>query len=90
MKKFEIRYGLGGGFGGAGDWEEIEADSLDDAINQAYEYACQEYDQYDGLHGLLTINDIMEEEGCDYDYAEQVWMDDRESWIEYEAREVQE
>lgn len=88
---FQIRYGLGGGFGGAGDWEDCEeAKTLEQADKIAYEYACQDYDSYDGLHGLRDIEQIMEEDRVDEDEAEQIWRDERESWLDYEAREVHE
>lgn len=88
--KFEIRYGLGGGFGGCEnkDWEPIEADSLEEAENEAYEQACQEYEMYEGMHGLRSAYQIMEEDGLDEDEAEEEWREERESWLDYEARET--
>ena len=34
--KWLIRYGLSGGFGGCGDWEEIEANNREEAESYAY------------------------------------------------------
>lgn len=88
--KFEIRYALGGGFGGCGnkDWEIIEAGSLKEAEEEAYEQACQVYEMYDGMYGLRSVSDIMEEDGLTEEGAEEEWREKRESWLDYEAREV--
>lgn len=90
ITKWLIRYGLGGGFGGCkhNEWEEIEADNYDDAMKQAWEAACDEYDSYDGMHGLRTVEEIMEEDEVDEEEAEEIWRDDRESWLDYEAKKV--
>jgi len=85
MALYRIRYGMGGGFGGCGNWEEIEADNLSDAESLAYELVCEEYDSYAGLHGILSVKEIMEEEGCNEEKALEFYNDDRESWIEYEV-----
>ena len=85
MSKFIVGYGLGGGFGGIQQYVVIEARDLNDANKQAWELACEEYDQYDGMHGLTTVEEFMEEEECDYDTAKQYWEEERESWLDYEA-----
>lgn len=86
--KFRIRYGLGGGFGGAGEWEEIEADSLEAADHEAYLLAVEVYESYEGLHGLRTVEEIMDEEDLPYEEAVQEYHDEMESWLEYEAEEL--
>jgi hypothetical protein len=88
--KYIIKYGLGGGFGGASDEEVLEFDNYDQAIDFAWEKACEIYDQYDGLHGLRTVHDIMEEDGLDEGEAYETWKEERESWLEYSAEEVKE
>ena len=90
MKKFRIRYGLGGGFGGCEmqDWEEIEAKDFDEALDIAYQGACDEYESYLGLHGIRDIDEIMEEDGVDEEEAQEILIDDRESWVDYEAEEI--
>lgn len=87
---FKIRYGLGGGFGGCelNDWEDCDAATLEEANEIAYSAACEEYEMYDGLHGLMTIEDFIEEDGLSEDEAEEAWREERESWIEYEVMEV--
>ena len=89
MKKFKIRYGLGGGFGGPGDWEEIEAENLDEAEFEAWCMACEVYESYTGLYGIRGVDEIMEEEGFTEEEALDEYHEDRESWIEYEAEEIE-
>lgn len=83
--KYRIKGALGGGFGGVdrADWEYIDADDDDDAREQAYDLACDVYDSYDGLNGLLSIDAIMMEEGVNEDEAVDIYCDERESWLEY-------
>lgn len=85
---YEIRYGLGGSFGGAGEWESVDVASMEEAEQAAYEAACEEYEMYDGLHGLRNVSMIMEEDGFDYEEATEQWCEERGSWLDYEAREV--
>jgi hypothetical protein len=83
--KFKVRYGLGGGFGGldTGDEEIVEASNLEEATILAWDFACEYYDQYGGI--LRSIEDIVEEEEVSLSEAEEIWNDERESWLEYEA-----
>lgn len=93
MSKFYIRYGLGGGFGGCErmDWEEVLCGSLDDAQQEAYQAACEEYESYAGLHGLREIEQIIEDAKEDEDEclseeeAEEIFKEERDGWLEYEA-----
>ena len=82
--RFKITYGLGGGFNS--EYEDIiEAADEDAAIIIAWEMACEEYDQYAGMHGLRSVEDIMEEDGVDEEDAEAVYAEERESWLDYSA-----
>ena len=90
MSKFLIAYGLGGSFGGCGEWEECPyVTTLDEAEKYAYEAACQEYESYDGLHGLENEESIREEypDISDGEVYE-IYCDSRESWLCYKAREI--
>ncbi len=86
MAKYQIRYGLGGGFGGCGDWEDASATTEDAANLEAWERACEEYDMYDGLHGLRNVEMIMEEDDVDETEAFEIYEEERESWLYYEVR----
>lgn len=70
-----IHYGLGGGFGGARNTEDFEG-TYDEACDYAHELARTEYQRYEGLHGLLTWNDVAEENELDPDdEAVEEWVD---------------
>ena len=84
--KFLIRCGMGGGFGGPGEWEEIEAENIEDAEKQAESLAREKYEYYEGLHGIRDVNDIMGEELVDEDEANHIYEEEIETWIVYEAK----
>ena len=84
MKTYYIQHGLIGSFGGeANEWEVYEANSWQEAENYAYELACEDYESYEGMYGLRTVNDIMEEEGLTEDEAYDSYLEERESWLHY-------
>lgn len=87
--KYQIRANLAGGFGGCRlqDWEDCWVESGEQAEQAAYEMACEVYDSYDGMHGLRSISDIMEEDEVEEDEAEEIWMEERDGWLSYEWRE---
>lgn len=85
MEYFIINHGLGGGFGGANNYEVIETGNLEEAEKWAYENACEDYESYLGLYGLRDIEQIMEEEECEEEEADEIMREEREGWIEYNA-----
>lgn len=87
-QKFQIRYGLGGGFGGCrhNEWEDCDADTEDEAGLEAWEAAKDEYESYVGLHGLRDYGQIMEEDGVDEEEAEEIYIEEMEGWLDYEIR----
>jgi len=88
MKKYFIKYGLGGGFGGANQFALEDHPSEDSAYKSAFEFACEEYEAYDGTSGLRSVLEIMQEDEIeDEEEAEFVWMEERESWLDYYAEE---
>lgn len=97
MAKYKIFAGLGGGFGGAQYQETIECETQDIANEYAYELACQEYESYEGLHGLADFADIEEnpeeyglEEDASDEEIEEAYIQEREGWIEYWAEYTEE
>lgn len=103
MKQYNIYAGLNGGFGGASYQYTTLCDNEDAACEEAYQAACEEYDSYEGLHGLLDWdsateayceqNDLDPEEGLsdeDIQSIEDMISEDRESWIEYWATPTEE
>lgn len=92
--KFEIYAGLGGGFGGASYIETIEANTREEAEEYARQCAIDDYESYEGSHGILSRDDVFEdliesfgeeplEEDVDLKYMEEV-----EGWIMYYVEEV--
>ena len=89
--KFEglyiIGYGLSGGFGGARNFEVIQVDNQEEAYKWAWESACEEYENYAGMHGLRDVSQIMEEDEIeDEEDAIQVYEQERENWLDYSAQ----
>jgi len=77
-----------------------ECENLDEAIDYAYDLAREEYEDYAGLHGIPSWEELEEEvrtdyadeiESGEYDEAwiesltEEYWNDAIESWISYSA-----
>ena len=62
MKEYKCWYGLGGGFGGARDFEIEEFDNEEKAEEYAWELACEYYEHYVGLYGLRDYEQIAKDE----------------------------
>jgi hypothetical protein len=91
MKKFLVKYALGGGFGGIAmqDGEVVEFTSYNKAADYAYEMACADYDSYDGMHGLQNEESISEENpDWSSEAVYEAYCDERGSWLEYSAEEI--
>ena len=95
MKYFKIGYGCG-----CGDNEDyITAKDQKEADSIAWEYAIEDYESYEGLHGIRDMSDIAEDDygisldeadEATYDAIEQDYIDERESQIDYWAGEITE
>lgn len=60
------------------------------AMEVAWGFAIQDYETYEGLHGIRDLNQIMEEEGIedeDEDVACEVYLDERNAVIDYYVEE---
>lgn len=78
---------MGGGFGGAGDWEEIEAENEEQANRAAYEAACEDFSTYAGIHGVMSAQDFMDDDdSITEEEAQEMENEECESWIHYEAK----
>lgn len=89
MAQYNIYAGLGGGFGGK-DYKYTDDFTTEaDAIEAAYECAIEEYQSYEGCNGILSEGDIAEENGLDLcddeEEIQDMYQEEIESWIEYEA-----
>lgn len=97
MAQFKVYAGLGGGFGGAKYIETVEVANEEEAAKIAYEYAVEEYESYEGLYGLVSYGDIVdnpEEYGLDEDcqneeYLWEAYEEERSTWLSYYVKEVQ-
>ena len=94
MKKFKIYYGLSGSFGGAKFSHIEECKTREEAENIAYQLAVEEYESYEGFHGLASEDDIRENpedygltEEATYDDYWDAYMEEVNSWIAYYVEE---
>ncbi len=95
MKYFKIGYGCG-----CGDNEDyITAKDEKTACEIAWEYARDDYESYEGYHGIRDMHDIAEDDygisldeadDATYDAIEQDYIDERESQLDYWAEEITE
>lgn len=89
VKKWVIFQGMGGGFGGA-RFDSFETCTAKEAMDIAYDLACQTYEGYEGCHGIRSQSDIMEEEDVTSEEADEIANEERESWISYYIEEYDE
>jgi hypothetical protein len=97
MKYFKIGYGCG-----CGDNEDyITAKDQKEADSIAWEYAVEEYEMFEGLHGIRGMAEIAEEDfeleldeldysTGDYIAIEEAYLEERESQLDYWAEEITE
>lgn len=76
-------------------YDIADFESVKEATEAAYDCAIEDYQSYEGLHGLPDRAMIMEnpeEYGLSEDYLESeledTYMDAIESWIQYSAQEI--
>lgn len=60
MKQYNIYSGLGGSFGGAKYQYTDLYETQEEAEDDAFQAACENYDQYAGVHGLPSWKDAVE------------------------------
>ena len=91
--KFEIFAGLSGGFGGAQSLGVFDFDNEDEALQAARNAAIEEYESYEGCHGILSWEeckeDLIESFGITEDDVDMAYLEEIESWIEYYVEEVE-
>ena len=97
MIKYRIYAGLSGGFGGATYQGTYEYSTYKEAMRDAYRMAEEEYQSYEGYHGILSYEEVEEDlresgfigddmtdneiEDCVSSY----YLEEIESWIAYGA-----
>lgn len=97
MAKYNLYAGMGGSFGGAQFHCCEEYRTEEEASQAAYELAVEEYQSYEGMHGIASQKDITEEyceeNGVDEadltqedkDFIYDSYLNEVEGWIEYYA-----
>ena len=86
---YRIYAGMGGGFGGANYVGWLETDDREEAESYAREIAIEEYQSYEGCHGIMSWDDCRKdliesfgeepsEEDVDTHYREEI-----ESWTSW-------
>lgn len=89
VKQWALFAGLGGGFGGATFRKKFEG-TKDEAEREAWLEACEEYETYEGLHGLRDLEQIMEEDDLSEEDAMVEYNEEREGWLDYYVEEYDE
>jgi len=88
MPIFKIYAGIGGGFNTTSLISEGYYKSKTEAESEAYNQALIEYESYSGSNGLRSIEDIMEQDNVDHEYAIEVYCNEREDWLTYYVEQV--
>lgn len=86
--KYKIYAGLGGGFGGATYQMTEDYATIDEALEDTYNLSVEEYQSYEGMHGVMSWEDRredLEESGFDYDdeSVDSRYQEELESWLSY-------
>lgn len=85
VRKWKIFAGLGGGFGGA-RYKRTVSCTEEEAERHAYLDACEEYESHEGTQGIRAVDEIMDEEGCGEVEAQEIYNEERESWLDYHVK----
>lgn len=99
MKQYNIYSGLSGSFGGASYQYTGLYETEDEACDDAFKSACEDYEQYAGSHGLFSWEDAIDayctDNGIDREdfvetdenseEIEEYYNEERESWLEYKV-----
>ena len=95
MAWFKIYAGMSGSMGGAQYHGTYEYDDIDEATKDAYRIAEEEYQSYEGHHGILSPADVeddlrdsgfIEDDMTDDEVADMIdyhYREEIESWISY-------
>lgn len=90
MTLYKIKFGLGGGFGGATEEDIIDCDTLREAEDNAYIAALEYAAGYEGMYGLPDVTTIMKDEECLEEEALEIYAEELDAWLDYSAEEYHE
>ncbi len=97
MKQYNIYAGLSGSFGGANYQYTSLCETGEEAEEEAFQIACENYEQYEGLHSLYSWEDAIKDycndqeidpEDLTYEDTQEIedyYDGGRESWLDYYA-----
>lgn len=93
--RYKIYAGLSGGFGGATYQMTEDYASMEDALEDAYALAVEEYQSYEGCHGLMNWDDCRKDlidSGFDHDdeTVDDYYQEELESWLSYYVKPEEE
>lgn len=94
--KYAIYAGLNGGFGGAIFQYVDDFDNEDEALGAAHDKAVEEYESYEGCHGIMDLEDVRDDlresfgEEPDEDVIMKRYIEEVESWIDYRVEKYEE
>lgn len=86
--KYKIYAGLATNFSGASYQMTKDYDSEEDAMRDAYNLAVEEYQSYEGIHGIMSWEDCRDDlfrSYLDYDdeSVDNRYQEELESWLSY-------
>ena len=87
MTLYKIKYGLGGGFGGARESEILDFETVEEAEAAAYDMAEEYASLYEGMYGLPDFDEIKEREECSDEEANTIYYEELENWLDYSVEE---
>lgn len=89
MKKYNLYAGLGGSFNNCEYRGTIECETIQEAEKYAYDLAVDVYESYAGYHGLLTWDEVAEENdldiNIDIEEINDLYNEELDTWCEFYA-----
>lgn len=89
MKKYNLYAGLSGSFNNCEYRGTIECETIQEAEKYAYDLAVDVYESYAGYHGLLTWDEVAEENdldiNIDIEEINDLYNEELDTWCEFYA-----
>lgn len=79
-----MKYKIYAGLSGANYQKTEDYSSMDEALKDAYALAVEEYQSYEGCHGIMSWDDCREDLiDSGFDYDDDRYQEELESWLSY-------
>lgn len=79
-----MKYKIYAGLSGATYQKTENYSSIDEALEDAYALAVEEYQSYEGCHGIMSWDDCREDLiDSGFDYDDDRYQEELESWLSY-------